>query len=186
MKEAEHHKWQHYLMLALIVTIFGLMIYQVVMQERKVDQYYMSFVFTPLNADTTITPTFPTGLTGTFNGGIKEVRNALVDRVNDDALINVSVPKWSDWKVNAVPSFDPTDGSNTNMAYHYTFPVPASVLNDTKIALELVLEDATDRDGFFAGDADRLAWAQATFDPDINVSLTYGTYGTGSAGLAAH
>lgn len=182
-KQMEHHKWLWYLVVALVLTIFGLAVYQVVMQERKIDRYYMSLVFTANNQDITTAgvPVFPATGTGTLNAGIQQVRNALVDAVAADSALNASVPHWSAWKLNIVPVIDSAAGLVNTFRYHYTFPINADVLDDTRTVLQNVLVDAQDRDTFFAGDATRLAWAQSVFDDDVSMSLTYGTYGTGSA-----
>jgi hypothetical protein len=182
-KQMEHHKWLWYLVVALVLTIFGLAVYQVVMQERKVDRYYMSLVFTASNQDiaTAGVPAFPATASGTLNAGIQQVRNATVDAVSTDPALNANIPHWSAWKLNIVPVIDSAAGSVDTFRYHYTFPINADVLDDTRTVLQNVLVDAQDRDSFFAGDATRLAWAQSVFDNDISMSLTYGTYGTGSA-----
>jgi len=182
-KAMEHHKWTWYLMVAVILTIFGLMIYQVVMQEQKVEQYYVTVVLAPAGQDVTGgLPVYPADATGTINAGIQQVRNAVNDLVDATSGVNMKVPHWSKWKLNMMPVIDPTDQTLVSVNYHYTFPVASSILGDTENIMDLVLRDSASITTLFgAASTTRGAWAVAVFDTEVHASLTYGTYS--SAGV---
>lgn len=187
MKELEHQKWQHYLMLVLIIIIFGLVIYQVVMQEQKVDQYYMSVILAPNGNDVTGgLPTYPTGALGTLNGSIEQVRNAVANVVAADTNYNMFIPHWTKWKLSIVPIFDPTSQTLTSVNYHYTFPIRSAVLNDTATILDTILVNAQTVTELFTNESATVqAWAASAFDTEVGASLTYGTYGAAVAGSMA-
>ena len=181
--DKEHHKWMYYLTFAVILVIFGLVIYQVVMQERKVDQYYLSIILEPKGHDVTTAglPTFPSGASGTLNGGIEQVREAVATSVNDRFGQNLNVPHWSKWALNIVPSIDPTGGSLTNVSYHYTFPVSSDMMADTEFVLtNILVSTETVADLFSNTTGDAPGWADDVFGTTVQGALTFGTYGTGS------
>lgn len=186
MKEAEHQRWQHYLILAVVLTIFGLMIYQVVMQEQKVDQYYVSVILAPTDNDITGgLPTYPMGASGTLNGGIRRVRDAVASVVAADTSFNMHIPHWSKWKLNVVPVIDPTTHALTGANYHYTFPIRSAVLDDTATILDIILANSQTVTDLFINEATEVkTWATDTFDTEVHAALTYGTYSTGVAGNA--
>ena len=183
MKEVEHHRWQHYLLLAMVITIFGLMIYQVVMQEQKVDRYYISVVLAPFGNDVTTAglPTYPTGAAGNLNGGVQRVRDAVASVVAADSNNSMYVPHWSKWKLNVVPVVDPTTHTLNGVNYHYTFPIRSAVLDDTTTLLDTILANSQTITQLFANETTGdQTWATATFDAEVHGALTYGTYSAGA------
>ena len=181
------YKWLHHLMVAVIFVIFGLMVYQIVMQERKRDRYFVTIILGPDGNDVTTAglPVYPADATGTLNAGIEKVRNALADTVAADSNIDFKVPHWSEWKLNLIPTIDPTTHAQTGFRYHYTFPVHQDMLDDTDSVLHDIIEDAKTRDELFANNADDLAWAQTVFDTEVHASLAFGTYSVGVTGNAS-
>lgn len=181
----EHNIFLSYLMLAIVIVIFGLMIYQVIMQEDKSDQYYFTLKFSALSQDPSSgPPVYPLGNSGTLNEGIKLVRDSFRTLALTDPDLDFNIPHWSEWKINIVPVIDETDGSVANTYYQYTFPVSSKSTTKPEVLLNSVLGDSLTLSVLFSNTPD-LAWAQTYFDDNVSSSLTYGTYGSGVATQSA-
>lgn len=182
----EHHKLISYFILALIIAVFGLVVYQVVMQEQKVDQYYVTVSLSALSQDpTTGPPVYPVGPDGTIDGGIKQVRDSIQQVASNSP--NFKIPHESKWKLNVVPVINEANGSIANVYYHYTFPVSTFLVsrsvNQSNNFSSLLGTDST-LASFFVG-SEKLTWAQNFFDDNATMNLTYGTYGSGTVSQTA-
>jgi len=179
-EKREGYKWAMYFTLAVVIAIFGMVIYITVQEERQADRYYISLIFSGNGA----LPTYPTGNTGTLNGGIKTIRDAVAAHVEADADVTFGVPAWGDWKLSVVPEIPTGGGAVTTNFFHYSFPAPSNLMNDVETLLDNISRDGlTITQLFGAGTAD-LTWAQAVpLDANFNVSLNYGERGDATVGL---
>ncbi len=172
LSKSETHKWELYLIFAVILVIFGLVIYLVVMDEKHEDRYYGSLVFFSATA-----PTHPLSAEGTLESGIKTVRNALVKLVDATADVNFKVPHESDWKLTVSPQITTGTATSTGNLYYYSFPVGKDVVTDVgRLVDDVISGPVAVADLFADAPAADLAWSASAFtDTDLSVSLTYGT-----------
>jgi hypothetical protein len=173
MSKIEEHKWMTYVVWAVIIAIFGMVIYLVTMDEKKEDRYWVSLVFVQNNADLDL-PVYPNNSTGTLNGGIKTVRDAVASKVDSYTNVDFKVPHASQWKLSIAPNAN-TD--EFDVIYTYSFPA-SSEMSTTKPFLNEILDsNETVGDIFDQSSADVKSWADTVFSnaTPIIAALNYGT-----------
>ena len=173
MSKIEEHKWMTYVVWAVIIAIFGMVIYLVTMDEKKEDRYWVSLVFFQSN-ENSVLPAYPATATGTLDGGIKAVRDALAERVATYSNVDFKVPHASQWKLSGT-----TVGSASapDVIYTYSFPASSEMTTTGPLLFELLESSETVGDLFSSSAADVQTWANSIFIDDtlINASLNYGT-----------
>jgi hypothetical protein len=177
-EKKEGYKWAMYFTLAVVLAIFGMVIYITVQEQSHNDRYWVNMVFSGNGG----LPTFPTGNTGTLNGGIRTIRDAVSALIENDVDVTFKVPAWGDWKLTIVPEIPTGGGAVTTNFFIYSFQAPSNLLNDVETILDNISRDAmTTTDLFGAGSTD-LTWANAVpLDANINATLTFGTRDTSNS-----
>lgn len=175
--------WLQYLMMAFIIVIFGLVIWQVVMQEQQSDMYYISIVLSPLNANTALG--VPDAY-GSIDKGIQFVRDA-TNEYTDGTKSNlpIKIPHWSKWRLNVLPVINPATGATTNLQYRYSFPVRPDQLFLALSFMDEIYQGQTLVQYFGPSSSERGEWVARYFADHISLSLTYGDAGTTSNALAS-
>lgn len=173
MSRNEEHKWMTYFIWAVIIAIFGMVIYMVTMDEKKEDRYWLSLNFVQDTASLDL-PTYPTGSTGTLDEGIKVVRDAVADKVATLDDVDFNVPHQSKWKLSINPTG--TSGSN-DIVYTYSFPASSELKTTSPYLNELVENTGTVGNLFNQSSDEVIAWANTTFGNASSViaTLNYGT-----------
>ena len=172
LSKTAEHKWMTYFIWTVIIAIFGMVIYMVTVDEKKEDRYYASVIFHSANS----APLYPPD-TGTLEGGIKKVRDAVANLVSETSDVNFKVPSHRDWHLNAVPILDnDTSGLNGGFHYFYTFPLSHTDFGDAGKLADDFADGAFTVNNLFSYNADDLTWATNSFtDGPVSVNLTYGT-----------
>jgi hypothetical protein len=167
----EGHKWMAYFIWAVIITIFGLVIY-IITQNN--DKYYFSLTVYQ-DESTAIAPAYPDTATGTLQNGVAVFRNALVTKL--DALgVNYKVAPVGQWKFSAAPMFLQTGETNVSYVYRYSFPCSAEMKASDSL-LETTINSIGGVTALFS-DAPTAEsnWATTTFgDPAVRGIVTYGS-----------
>lgn len=176
MATKEDNKWHMYFVYAVVLAIFGMVIYLVVVNQQIEDQYYLTISFvSDDSASPNAPPTYPTGDDGNLYGGMRAVRDALVAKVDSLSDVNIDIPGLGAWSFNAVAQFKST--TDVDYVYSYTFPAPREIF-EKESALEKLISSEYNVTEFFDQASQEIRdWSTTVFaaGTEVRGSLTYGS-----------
>lgn len=167
----KENRWTYYFLLALIIVIFGLVIYLTVLGENKSDKYYYTIIFSAKD-QTGGDIRYPDNDTsGTLEGVVKEVANYAGYYFSS----NINVPDWSRWTMNIIPDINPANGNITNVFYHFSFPINQSQFRSPDMTGRMSdISNGTLTLGDIFNTDESLTWAQTFFADPVSGTITYG------------
>lgn len=188
MATKEDNKWHMYFVYAVILAIFGMVIYLVVVGQQTEDQYYLTITFRSDESGTSvIAPTYPTGANGTLKGGVNAVRDALVSKVDSLDGVNLSISGSGSWSFAAHPRLNDA-GDTPDYYWSYTFPAPGEMTTNASVLEQIVNNDYDVNKFFSEASVDVQDWAAATFtdaSQPVTVSIAYGNRAAATAAAVA-
>lgn len=171
LSKTEDHKWMTYFIWAVIIAIFGMVIYMVTMDEKKNDRYYVSVIFHNANS----APLYPPD-TGTLEGGVKKVRDAVANLVSETSDVNFKVPHSNSWDLNVVPVIASNSSTPSGFHYFYSFPISHTDYGDAGKLADDFADGSFTVANLFNYNADDLTWATNSFTAGpVSINLTFGT-----------
>lgn len=186
MATKEDNKWHMYFVYAVVLAIFGMVIYLVVVGQQTEDQYYATITFvTDESTNSVLVPAYPSGDDGTVYGGIKVVRDAFAAKMQSLGT-DINVPATGAWSFNAQPR-QPATGDTPDYYWSYTFPAPSELNVKESVIKEIVENDMSVGDFFSEAPADVLEWATARFNGangPLSVSISYGNRAAAAASIS--
>jgi len=183
MATKEDNKYHMYFIYALILAIFGMVIYLVVVNQEIENQYYLTLTIVGDDSvQQIVPPTYPSGANGTLRGGMNAIRSALVSKLNTISGVNLVVPGLDYWSFNAIASFKTT--ADVDYQFVYTFPAPSEITNSASALGAFVSAEYNLTQLFSESSVELQTWAAATFvgANQVRLSLTYGTRDSATIG----
>lgn len=159
-------------MVVLVLVIFGLMIYQVVMQEQKVDQYYFNVILTANDATSPAVLKFPNTQEGTMSGALKVV----AENFSSFLGTTFKAPHWTDWSLNIIPALSTNQGGDIqNIYYHFSFPITRTQFESANLSgrpIGIVYGDDSLSDVFSGSDlTTTIRWWSHLYSPSPSVTI---------------